>query len=432
MKTRTRTSTLLLVVSLLCLGCGDTISDTTPASGFVPSAPLSPYSTAGDGQITVTWTAPSSPGAASITRYNIYRGTSSGSMVYYAYSSTPQFLDKSATNGTTFYYAITAVNSVGEGARSLPTSATAVFNASTMISVPAGTYVMGAAEGEPSDPEELPRHNVTLSAYQIGKYEVTNQRYADVMNWALTNGHLTDFNGAPYAGGTAYAGNVGMVYVYNIECHLAYSGGQFVVESKDGHSMADYPISGVTWYSAVLFCHFLSRMEGLDPVYITTGDWDRYTPLRNGYRLPTEAEWERAAAWDSSISKHWRYGFQSDTISSDRATYDGNNLIGLSTFPYLTPVGYFNGRPGTTDSQSPIGCYDMTGNVYEWVHDWYLGSYYSGGDMVDPIGNLPASFKVLRGGSEFVDSFHCRSAHRYERPGSVIIYHAGFRLARTP
>jgi len=142
----------------------------------------------------------------------------------------------------------------------------------------------------------------------------------------------------------------------------------------------------------VAFCNWLSEKEGLTPCY-NLSTWALTVPYPNGYRLPTEAEWERAAAWDGS--KHWIYGSLSDTLTDNaRCNYWGRaNPLGLTSYPYTSPVGWFNGTnvsPNgsvqTVNSPSSVGAYDMSGNVWEWCHDWYGSSYYSGGAMTNPVG----------------------------------------------
>ncbi|MBX3729991.1 MAG: formylglycine-generating enzyme family protein [Candidatus Sumerlaeia bacterium] len=322
------------------------------------------------------------------------------------------------------------------------------------VSVPAGTFTMGrTASGDDANfggSDELPNHQVTLSAYDIGKFEVTNEQFAIVMNWALAEGYLANNTaGAAYAG----AGNVYLMapdststrrLLFDTETGSTYSqiewtGSAFAPRTRDSQSMANHPMVRVTWFGAATFCNFLAEMEG-KPLAYNLSTWelvdaDSVTPGLQyvaSYRLPTESEWERAAAWDGT--KHWIYSFVSDTLTGNaRASYNFNNPMNLATEPRTSPVGWFNGvnvSPNgsvpTVDSPSPVGAYDMSGNVWEWCHDWY-GSYTASA-KTDPTGAAPDSVRVFRGGSWFNGASFGRSARRNGFTPSVRVHNLGFRV----
>lgn len=295
-----------------------------------------------------------------------------------------------------------------------------------MISIPAGTFQMGDPWNEGST-NERPVHSVYLDAYKIGNYEVTNQEYADVLNWAQGRGYLKDSSGGTYTNGLiyAYCQPIADTETSSSYSQITYSGGAFVVRSRTGYngqsfSMAEHPMVMVSWYGAVCYCNWLSEEQGLQPCY-DMSNWTRYDPLRNGYRPPTEAEWERAAAWDGS--RHWRYSMTSDTIDITRANYyDGNyaNPLVLTSYPYTSPVGWYNGEhparlstPGTLteNARSPVGAYDMSGNVWEWCHDWWY-RVYTTASVNNPTGPTSGSYRLLRGGNWYDDAADCRAADR--------------------
>lgn len=307
-----------------------------------------------------------------------------------------------------------------------------------LVAVAAGDFPMGPVAGEFSDPDELPRHDVTLSAYSIGRFEVTNLQYARMLNRALRSGVLTGEGGGRYAGGDVYAGGHLLLALAGQGCLLAYTGEAFAPITRDGYPMADHPVVQVTWYGAALYCNWLSGREGLslcyDPVTFT-----RATPVPDGYRLPTEAEWERAAAWDGS--HHWRYAYLSDTFAlgtrlntgqyTQGLPYEFANPLGLSDWPYTSPAGYYDGvNPGTVDSPGPVGAYDMSGNAAEWCHDWY--DDYPSAAVTDPAGPATGSDRVARGGSWYASSLECRTANRSASPPGDHANTLGFRIARTP
>jgi formylglycine-generating enzyme required for sulfatase activity/ankyrin repeat protein len=324
-----------------------------------------------------------------------------------------------------------------------------------MVDVPPGDFDMGArSDGDDKQwgyyhedsSRELPAHTVTLDAYKIGKYEITNAQFAAALNWAQEKGYLKDDQGGRYFGGAMYVDEGDKRFVFNPNSsysQIAYSGGKFSLKTRDGYSMEDHPVTAVTWYGSVAFCNWLSEALGLDPCY-DLSTWKLIEPFPNGYRLPTEAEWERAAAWDPERPaapvdlRHWTYAFMSDTLSgTNRANYhEGVNPLRLARTPRTSPVGYFDGvNGGTIDSPSPVGCYDMCGNVSEWVHDLYGGDYYATGGppWKNPTGPTDVhNLRVFRGGScQGYGVASKRSASRFRFTPDKVIRDLGFRVART-
>jgi formylglycine-generating enzyme required for sulfatase activity len=349
-------------------------------------------------------------------------------------------------------------------------SATASFGIA-MISVPPGMFTMGNGgwgDDLPSQSDELPQHQESLtgylivtaiSPYKIGTYDVTNQQYADILNWASPSGDLTDSSGAAYTDGDVYAAGQLLLAVNDPHCQVTHANGVFGVRTRDGYSMAAHPVVCVTWYGAAMYCNWLSESQGLVPCYDTTTWTCNMVPggIHNGYHLPTEAQWERAAAWDASLSQHRIYGFKSDWLftlplhGGDRCNYYiGSNVyvnpLGLTSEPFTSPVGWFNGlniSPNggvqTVDSPSPVGpnpvgCYDMSGNVWQWCNDWYDDIYYQTcqtlGMVSDPTGPLSGTNRVTRGGGWNNSGYECRSARRYSFAPNYAGHSIGFRLSR--
>jgi formylglycine-generating enzyme required for sulfatase activity len=319
-----------------------------------------------------------------------------------------------------------------------------------LVTVPATTFTMGALDAEDGQGDELPRHTVQLTSYQIMKYDVTNGQYAAMLNWAQSKGYLKTDGGQAYDGGDVYSANQFVASTGSSDGRIEYNSTTniFFVPPRDTFDVSSHPVENVSWYGAALFCNWLSQINGLTPCYNTLS-W-ACTAGTGGYHLPTEAQWERAAAWDNAASRHWIYGFASDTIDPTRANYERYedsvfmNPLGLSNYPYTTPVGWFNGvnvNPNgsvqTVDSPSPVGCYDMSGTVWQWCNDWYTDTYYNDclslGTVNNPPGPAaPASGpqRVLRGGSWWDYDSYCRTARRAAASSDRAADHMGFRVVR--
>jgi len=278
-----------------------------------------------------------------------------------------------------------------------------------MALIPAGSFVMGDTFSEGGSPER-PTRTVTVSAFHLAKTPVTWVEWKSVCNWGSSRG---------------------------------YTGLAFVGSSKgDTH-----PVQTVSWYEAVMWLNAKSEKEGLIPVYYTD---DAQTKVyragnvnvsaaqvkwtANGYRLPTEAEWEYAARggldgkrfpWGDTITHQQANYFSSANYSYDVSPVHGYNpKYASGGTPYTSPVGSF--------ASNGYGLFDMTGNVLQWCWDWY-GSY-SG--STDPHGVSSGSSRILRGGGWRSNAAQCRISNRSTVPPNYtdtlyIYFDVGFRPARN-
>ena len=267
-----------------------------------------------------------------------------------------------------------------------------------MVTIPAGSaYTMGDSEqgsgGGASD--ELPTHSVTVSEFLIGRYEVTYGQWTAVRTWGSTNGY-TDLT-AGQAGSNA-------------------AGGAIIDGTANTH-----PVTYVRWDDAVKWCNALSEMKGLTPVYAVNGNTYRTGQSNivvmnmnaNGYRLLMEAEWEKAAR-GGVAGQVYPWG---NTIDSSRAVYNSNEG---GTLPIASkPAGV-----------NAYGLYDMTGNVEEWIWDWYSSSYYNSSPSVNPVGPSSGTNRVIRGGSWPSNAGDCRVALRNYGYPTGAYNNLGFRLCR--
>ncbi|MFC1453525.1 formylglycine-generating enzyme family protein [Verrucomicrobiota bacterium] len=255
-----------------------------------------------------------------------------------------------------------------------------------MVLVPADSFQMGDSFGEGS-PTELPVHTVYVSAFYVDRYEVTSAKWDEIAGWADDHG-------------------------YDISPGVG--------SSKPTHHKS--------WYECVKWCNARSEKEGRVPACYTdaaktpayvyrTGDvaiqndWVRW---ETGYRLPTEAEWEKAGRggasgrrfpWGDTIQHARANYYSSSSYSYDTSPTRGRHPVyGLGGFPLTSPVGSF--------ASNVYGLYDMAGNVQEWCWDWFERGYYGTSPGTDPRGPVSGSKRVHRGGSWNSNADYCRVADR--------------------
>ncbi len=276
------------------------------------------------------------------------------------------------------------------------------------VLVPGGSFEMGRHVGG-GDVDELPVHTVVLNAFYMDVFEVSNQEYADYLNTALAQGRITVSSGFVYQ-----VGGAGLVLCDTTAGHsnnsrITWHGSTFgVTAGKQAHPMVE-----VSWYGACAYANGRSRAEGLTPAYNeTTWDCDFNA---DGYRLPTEAEWEYAARGGEQ-SPYYMYPW-GDLIDGSKANYANSNdsYEKTGSYPWTTPAGYFDGSqtPQGTDMVNGYGLYDMAGNAWEMCHDRYSHIYYSTSPVDNPTGPLSGGGgRVLRGGSWGNYSPYLRAAAR--------------------
>ncbi len=241
-------------------------------------------------------------------------------------------------------------------------------NGSTnLIFVKGGTFQMGSNNGNDN---EKPVHSVTISDFYIGKYEVTQKEWKEIM-------------------------------------------GNNPSKWKDD----DLPVERVSWYDAVEFCNKKSDKEGLTRCYTGSGKNTKCNFSANGYRLPTEAEWEYAA----------RGGVKTQNTASHK--YSGSNNIDEVAW-YSSNSNSKTHSVGTKQANE-LGIYDMSGNVWELCNDWYDKKYYSKSPRNNPQGASSGKYRVLRGGCWLNGDHDCRNANRHvEGPGSRHYAGGGFRISK--
>lgn len=247
------------------------------------------------------------------------------------------------------------------------TTSTSVSPTDDMVLIPDGEFLMGSNYG---DSDETPIHKVYLNAFYIDKYEVTNLQFSEFLNEK----------------GNQEEGGVAWLDTSDEDCLIEYRNGKY--QPKSGYE--NHPVIEVSWFGARAYA-----------------EWA-------GKRLPTEAEWEKAAR-GGLAGKKYPWG---DSIDSSKANYSEN--VGQTTRVGRYPPNNY-------------GLYDMGGNVWEWVSDWYDEDYYSSsGSYRNPKGPSYASGRVIRGAGWSHDARYLRCAGRsYVEPDSTS-NHLGFRCAKSP
>ncbi len=236
-----------------------------------------------------------------------------------------------------------------------------------MVEIPGGSFLMGSPESEAERGSDEGPHQVTVSPFYMGKFEVTQAQWRAVANLPKMS---RDLNPDP---------------------------SQFKGDNR--------PVEQVSWEEAVEFCERLSKKSG------------------KRYRLPTEAEWEYACR--AGTKTPFAFG---ETITPEIVNYDGNYPYGKAQKGAYRERTVDVGSLGVANG---FGLYDMHGNVWEWCMDWYSENYYSQSPGVDPTGPASGSARVVRGGGWYGVAQDLRSAVRYGRTPDDRVYSLGFRLVRT-
>lgn len=247
-----------------------------------------------------------------------------------------------------------------------------------MVRIPAGKLLMGSTKEQAAQvikeggenwkawvAREQPQHTVELSEYSIGKYPITNREYQAFVREAKYS---------PPQG---------------------WDGDQFPAE-KGSH-----PVVNVSWDDATAYCKWLGEKT------------------KKNYRLPTEAEWEKAARGEGGRIYPWGNDFD-----PKKANMSESNIGDTSDVGKFSPQG-----------DSPYGCADMAGNVWEWCNDWFSEKEYegrTGKNTKNPRGPEKGTYRVLRGGSFLVNHWYARCANRFRVSPFDSFYYWGFRVASSP
>lgn len=279
-----------------------------------------------------------------------------------------------------------------------------------MVFIKGGTFQMGSNDSD-ADDDEKNVHSVTLNNYYLGAREVSRGEFSDFVN-------ATGYRTTAEKKGTAFGLKDG-----EWDYHKGLDWRDMGFSQNDNH-----PVIGVSWYDAVSYCNWRSERENLQPVYTVNGEEISANFNADGYRLPTEAEWEYAAR---SRGKSYKYAW------GNSSTPHGNILDEKVKEKYNSDKiwagyndGYIYTAPVTSFEQGDLGLFSMTGNVWEWCWDWYSDNY-STSSLTNPKGASSGSYRVIRGGSWSNRPSYLRCSDRNNRAPGYRNLNLGFRLSRA-
>jgi len=243
---------------------------------------------------------------------------------------------------------------------------------SVMVNVPAGEFLMGSKDDPDAFDDEHPQHTVYVSEFWIDKTEVTNAQYRKCVEAGVCRAPTTCYWGEP-----------------------TYS----------DSSKADHPVVCVSWQDAKTYC-----------------EWA-------GKRLPTEAEWEKAARGTDGRKYPWGNSFDGSRVNfcDVNCEFNWKDSNADDGYQRTAPVGSY------PQGASPYGALDMAGNVWEWCQDWYDEGYYASSPQRDPQGPSSGSYRVVRGGSWFFNVRGVRAPNRLRLGPDGRSYYFGFRcVSQSP
>jgi len=297
-------------------------------------------------------------------------------------------------------------NEVENGAqKSIPKTATT----ENMVLIPAGTFLMGREPREGWSPmaapemfnDELPAHEVYVDAFYIDKYEVTNRQFKEFVDGT---GYVTD---AEREGESAV-----MVQADQADTPIQGTDIRWKVMEGAAWDTPDGPSSNI------------SEIMDHPVVHVSWNDANAYAKWA-GKRLPTEAEWEKAARGGTKTNWFW-----SDYVDNAGKYANWWNEHRTATdIPEDSLDGFYNAAPVGSLQSNQYGLYDTAGNVFEWVADWYQYDYFKNSPRDNPKGPTSGTEKVIKGGSWYFCECYLRPANRQSTEIGGHDHGLGFRLA---
>jgi formylglycine-generating enzyme required for sulfatase activity len=377
--------------------------------------------------VQLTWTAPGDDGSeGTATSYDlrydtaaISEGTWDTALIAGGLSS-PQiagtqesFTVTGLDEATQYYFALKASDeSSNESGLSNVVSATTLLDLPDLVLVPHGSFLMGDGEAYCGEDERV----VSLTRdFELGRYEITNEEFITWVQWAYDQGYVTATSSSVQD--NLDGSSEELVDLDDPNCEIQFSSGTFSLRNAGYGENPDHPVKEVTWFGAAAFCDWISLREGITRAYDhSTWECNGGDPYSaDGYRLPTDAEWEWAAQYDDER----RYPWGNTSPDCSRANYGGCT-------GWTVAVGSYAGAPSIEGEF----LYDMAGNVWEWCNDWHVCDLGTT-TVTDPVGPSSGLRRVLRGGSWEFFTYYPRCAYRSDSYPHLSHAYIGIRVART-
>lgn len=321
------------------------------------------------------------------------------------------WIDNTYNNKKVFYYRVRSFNESYFSEYSEELKTTPLYK--ELIFIPSGSFSMGSDLGENF---QSPIHEVSLTNdYYMGKCEVVNKLYCEILNYAL-NQNLIIIDSGVVKNLNGYQKN--LFDLNSGFTDITYNGSSFEVKS----GMEYFPVEGISWYGSAFYCNILSKYESLQELYdLSNWNWSCVTYGESGYRLPTEAEWEYAARYNDGR----KYPWGETQPTADYCNYSASHIAHSIEVGSYSPLG-----------DSSLGLCDMSGNVEELCNDNFVGDYYeecyNQGVVVNPTGNQVNGSKMVRSGSYNVNEYYLTTASHGWRDPSSISLNVGFRIVKLP
>jgi formylglycine-generating enzyme required for sulfatase activity len=351
-----------------------------------------------------------------------------------------------------------AIAGCGSDSGTSPLGSDSIAKIPVMVAVPAGSAKIGFDNytGLPPYPGELPPgnqytpgpsgpvHTITLTTnFEMGKYQITNAQFCEMLNYALYKGYLA----GDYVHNVSVKNREGdsqnlLMLDANYEgkpSEISFQGNRFVVTA----GLENRPVVYVTWYGAAFYCNILGEWQGLTKLY-NLQDWScTFGGVKRiygyaGYRLPTEAEWEYAARFDTNNMSALRRAL------SWASTY-GEAITQYSADPLLRNYTNFKSGLGTRDvgsyetGKTYLGIYDMGGNASDWIQDYYSSytyfkNYTSYDKRTNPVNDTSGVYRQRRGGSWLVyaNNFPWTTYHTNTNWAYTYYCDLSFRIVKVP